>query len=235
MREAGRIVGELLKRLAKEIRPGVTTAELDRLAEAFILSQKAEPSFKGYHGYPASICASINEEVVHGIPGKRLLKAGDIIGIDVGAKFEGFHGDAARTFAVGAIDWESQKLLEVTREAMNRGIEKAVAGNRVGDVSFAVQSYAEAAGFSVVRDYVGHGIGRNLHEEPQVPNFGKAGEGPVLTEGMAIAIEPMINIGSYEVKVLKDDWTVVTKDGKRSAHFEQTILIGKTKPEVITE
>lgn len=235
MRQAGRVVADLLKLLSSEVREGVTTKRLDEIAEEFIRSQKAEPAFKGYYGYPATICASVNEEVVHGMPGKRTLKKGDIIGVDVGAIVKGFYADAARTFAVGGVDAASQKLMDVTREAMMKGIEQAVDGNHVGDISAAVQAHAEAHGFSIVREYVGHGIGRALHEEPQVPNFGRAGQGPVLREGMAIAIEPMVNAGGFEVKVLEDGWTVVTKDNKRSAHFEQTVLIGKKKAEIITE
>jgi len=234
MRRAGRIVSDLLKLMEKEAKAGVSTKGLDEIAEDFIRSQGAEPAFKGYYGYPASICASVNEEVVHGIPGKRVLKEGDIVGIDVGAKLEGFFSDAARTFAIGKVDEENKRLIEVTREAMNQGIRQAVEGNRLSDISWAVQSYAEKNGLSVVRDFVGHGIGRNLHEEPQVPNFGKAGQGMKLVQGMALAIEPMLNLGTFEVEVLKDGWTVVTKDHKRSGHFEQTVFVGKDKPEVVT-
>ncbi len=235
MRQAGRIVSGLLKLMEKEAKPGVSTQKLDEIAEKFVRSQGAEPAFKGYYGYPATICASINDEVVHGIPGKRILNDGDIIGVDVGVILKGYFSDAARTFAIGTVDAESQKLIRVTREAMMRGIAQAVEGNRISDISAAVQAYAEKEGFSVVREYVGHGIGRNLHEDPQVPNYGKPGEGPKLVTGMALAIEPMINAGSHEVKVLADGWTVVTRDGKRSAHFEQTIFITKTKPEIVTE
>jgi methionyl aminopeptidase len=235
MRRAGKIVAALLKLMAGETKAGVTTKRLDEIAEAYIRSQGAEPAFKGYCGYTASICASVNEQVVHGIPGPRALRDGDIVGIDVGVKLEGFYSDAARTFAIGGIDDESRRLIETTRRAMELGIEKAVEGNRLSDISSAVQVHAEARGFSVVRQYVGHGIGTSLHEEPQVPNFGKPGEGPKLVEGMALAIEPMLNAGSYEVRVLPDGWTVVTKDGRRSAHFEQTVFVGKRKPEVVTE
>ena len=234
MRRAGRIVRDLLKLMEKEAKPGVTTIGLDASAEDFIRSTGAEPAFKGYYGFPASICASVNEEVVHGIPGARALKDGDIIGIDVGVKLEGFFSDAARTFAIGEVDHQSRRLIEVTREAMNRGIEQAVEGNRLGDISWAVQEYAEKNGLSVVRDFVGHGIGKSLHEEPQVPNFGKAKQGLKLAQGMALAIEPMLNLGTFEVEVLKDGWTVVTKDRKRSGHFEQTVLVGKNKPEIVT-
>lgn len=235
MRRAGRIVAGLLKLMEASVKPGVTTGGLDGIAEEFVRSQGAEPAFKGYYGYPATICASVNEEVVHGIPGKRVLTEGDIIGVDVGVKLDGYYSDAARTFAVGRVDKESQKLIEVTREALARGIEKAVEGNRLGDISWAVQSYAEKHGFSVVRQFVGHGIGRNLHEEPQVPNFGKPNQGPRLTVGMALAIEPMLNVGTQEIEVLADGWTVVTKDRRRSGHFEQTVFVGKTKPEIVTE
>lgn len=234
MRRAGRIVSDLLKLMGREAKAGVRTKELDAIAEDFIRSTGAEPAFKGYYGYPASICTSVNDEVVHGIPGKRVLKDGDIVGIDVGVKLEGYFSDAARTFAIGSVDEESRRLIEVTREAMNRGIGQAVEGNRLSDISWAVQNFAESAGFSVVREYVGHGIGRNLHEEPQVPNYGEPHKGPVLVKGMALAIEPMINAGTHEVKVLSDAWTVVTQDGKRSGHFEQTVFVGKEKPEVVT-
>lgn len=235
MRRAGRILADFLKAVEAQVRPGVTTAALDRFAEDFIRSRGAEPAFKGYYGFPATICASVNEEVVHGIPGERVLKEGDIVGIDVGAKLEGYFADAARTFAVGRIDETSQKLIDVTREATRRGVAMAVEGNRIGDISWAVQQYAESQGFSVVRDYVGHGIGRSLHEEPQVPNTGRPGQGPKLVEGMALAIEPMINTGTFEVEVLADGWTVVTKDRKRSGHFENTVFVGKKKAEVVTE
>ena len=235
MRQAGRIVAGLLKLMEKEARAGVKTKTLDKIAEDFIRSQGGEPAFKGYHGFPASICASVNEEVIHGIPGERVLKEGDIIGVDVGVKLGGYFSDAARTFAIGAVDPESRRLMEVTRAAMLEGIRQAVAGNRVSDISWAVQSYAEQNGLSVVRQYVGHGIGRNLHEDPQVPNFGKPHQGAKLVEGMALAIEPMLNLGTHEVQVLKDGWTVVTKDGKRSGHFEQTIFVGKNQAEVVTE
>ena len=235
MRRAGRIVGKLLKLMEKEAQPGVSTKRLDELAESFIRSEGAEPAFKGYYGYPASICASINEEGVHGIPGPRLLKEGDIIGIDVGAKLDGYYSDAARTFSIGQVDPDSLRLIEVTRQALLRGIGQAVEGNRLTDISWAVQSFAEKEGFSVVRQYVGHGIGTKLHEEPQVPNYGKPHQGPELVEGMTLAIEPMLNMGTPEVEVLEDGWTVVTKDRKRSGHFEQTIFVGKNKAEIVTE
>ena len=235
MRRAGKIVGRLLKLMEKETRAGVTTRALDRIAEDFVRSNGAEPAFKGYHGFPSTICVSVNEEVVHGIPGPRVLKDGDIVGVDVGVVLDGYYSDAARTFAVGAVDETSSKLIKATREALYKGIEKAVEGNRLSDISHAVQTHAEAAGFSVVRQFVGHGIGRNLHEEPQVPNYGRPNQGPRLVVGMALAIEPMINVGTHEVEVLADGWTVVTKDRKRSGHFEQTIFVGKDKPEIVTE
>jgi len=235
MRRAGRIVGKLLKLMEKEARPGISTKRLDELAESFIRSEGAEPAFKGYYGYPATICTSVNEEVVHGIPSSRILKEGDIIGIDVGAKLDGYYSDAARTFPIGEVDSNGRRLIEVTREALLRGISQAVEGNRLTDISWAVQSFAEKEGFSVVRQYVGHGIGRKLHEEPQVPNFGKPHQGPELVEGMALAIEPMLNLGTAEVEVLEDGWTVVTKDRQRSGHFEQTIFVGKYKAEIVTE
>ena len=235
MRRAGKIVSALLKLMEKEARAGVTTAALNKAAEEFIRSQGALPAFKGYYGFPASICASVNEEVVHGIPGKRVLREGDIIGVDVGVKLDGYFSDAARTFAIGKVDADSRKLIEVTRAAMYEGIKQAVVGNKISDISWAVQNYAEKNGLSVVRQYVGHGIGRNLHEDPQVPNFGKPHQGPKLVEGMALAIEPMLNLGTEDVEVLKDGWTVVTKDGKRSGHFEQTIFVGQNQAEVVTE
>lgn len=235
MRRAGKIVGRLLKLMEKEARPGITTRALDKIAEDFIRSNGAEPAFKGYHGFPASICVSVNEEVVHGIPGPKALKSGDIVGVDVGVVLDGYYSDAARTFSIGEVDEESRRLIRVTREALYKGIEQAVEGNRLTDISWAVQSHAEAAGYGVVRQFVGHGIGRNLHEEPQVPNYGKPNQGPRLVVGMALAIEPMINAGTHEVEVLSDGWTVVTKDRKRSAHFEQTIFVGKNKPEIVTE
>lgn len=235
MRRAGRVVAALLKLMEKKTRPGVSTEQLDEIAEEFIRSQGTEPAFKGYYGYPASICASVNEEVVHGIPGPRLLKEGDIVGIDVGVILEGFYSDAARTFAVGEVDAESRRLMEVTRESLEAGIARAVTGAKLSDISSAVQKHAEAHGFSVVRQFVGHGIGKSLHEEPQVPNFGKPGQGPILKRGMTLAIEPMVNAGTYEVEILKDGWTAVTKDGKRSAHFEHTVFVGEGKAEVVTE
>lgn len=234
MRKAGKIVGETLNLLEKNIRPGITTAELDRIAEEFITKQGAKPSFKGLYGFPASVCISVNNTVVHGIPGSYILKDGDIISVDCGAYIDGFHGDAARTFPVGNVSAQAQKLIEVTRDSFFKGIEKAQVGNRLTDISHAIQQYAEDNGFSVVRDFVGHGIGRNVHESPNVPNFGKPGKGPKLVKGMALAIEPMLNIGKHNVKTLSDGWTVVTADGTLAAHYENTIAILPDGPEVLT-
>ncbi|WMJ80361.1 type I methionyl aminopeptidase [Clostridium sp. MB40-C1] len=234
MRQAGKVVAETLLEIEKIVKPGISTGELDRIAEEYIKSQNAVPSFKGYYGFPASICASVNNEVVHGIPGKRVLQEGDIISIDCGAILNGYHGDAARTFAVGEISEEAKKLIEVTQKSFFQGIEKAIIGNRLTDISSAVQEYAEGQGYSVVRDYVGHGIGRDMHEDPEIPNFGRPGRGPKLTEGMVLAIEPMINIGQYNVKVEPNGWTVVTNDGTLSAHYENTVAIMKNGPEILT-
>jgi methionyl aminopeptidase len=236
MRDAGKIVAETLVEIQKNVEPGISTLELDRIAEKYIRSAGAVPSFKGYAGFPASICASVNEEVVHGIPCRqKILKDGDIVSIDIGAVINGFHGDAAKTFPVGKVEAETMRLLEITEQALHRAIAKAEAGRRLGDVSHAVQSYAEKYGCGVVRDYVGHGIGKRMHEEPQIPNYGSAGRGPRLKSGMALAIEPMLNLGTHEVIKLKDNWTVITKDRKPSAHFEHTIAIIDGKPEIMTK
>ncbi|MCL6558568.1 MAG: type I methionyl aminopeptidase [Firmicutes bacterium] len=234
MLEAGRIVALTLKELEKAIRPGVTTAELDSLAEGFIRRHGAKPAFKGLYGFPASICTSINEQVVHGIPGRRKLKEGEIISIDVGAEVNGFFGDGAATFPVGKISQEAARLLRVTQESLYKGIEKAVVGNRLSDISHAVQTHVESHGYSVVRDFVGHGIGAKMHEDPQIPNFGPPGRGPRLEEGMTLAIEPMVNQGTHEVRILQDNWTVVTKDGKLSAHFEHTVVVRDGAAEILT-
>lgn len=234
IREAAQVVGRTLKMLREHVRPGITTAELDRIAEAYIRSQGAEPAFKGYRGFPASICPSVNEQVVHAIPGGTKLKEGDIIGLDVGVRKNGYYGDAAVTYPVGAIDDEAQKLLDVTRESLAAGIAQARPGNRVGDIGHAVQAVAEANGFSVVRTLVGHGIGREMHEEPQVPNYGQPARGPRLLAGQVIAIEPMVNIGGPDVVTGKDGWTVLTRDGLRSAHFEHTVAIGPDGPEILS-
>ncbi|MDC0765036.1 type I methionyl aminopeptidase [Brevibacillus sp. AG] len=234
MREAGRIVALTHQELAKAIKPGVTTKQLDEIAETFIRSMGAIPSFKGYGGFPGSICASVNEELVHGIPGKRALQEGDIISIDIGAQFQGYHGDSAWTYPVGKISTENQKLLRVTEESLYKGLEKAVPGGRLSDISHAIQVHAEAADFTLVREYVGHGIGQNLHEDPQVPNFGPPDRGPRLKPGMVLAIEPMVNAGERYVRTLEDNWTVVTVDRKTCAHFEHTIAITEDGYEIFT-
>jgi methionyl aminopeptidase len=220
LKRSNAIVAEVFEKLKGMIHPGVTTKELDEVAEEYILLKGARPAFKGYRGFPATLCISINEEVVHGIPSQRQLKEGDIVSLDVGVNFVGYFGDAAITLPVGEIDPEAKRLLEVTEKALTIGIEKAKIGNRLFDISFAIQRWVESQGFSVVRDFVGHGIGRDLHEEPQVPNFGAPHQGPRLEKGMVFALEPMVNEGTYEVRVLSDGWTVVTADGKRSAHFK---------------
>ena len=234
MRRAGRVVGEALEILQKAVRPGVTTAELDEIAEREIRARGAIPSFKGYRGFPATICTSLNSEIVHGIPGKRVLKEGDLMKLDCGAIVEGYHGDAAVTIAVGEVSPEALKLIEATERALQAGIAEARPGNRIHDIGAAVQTVAEGAGFSVVREYVGHGIGRALHEDPPVPNYGKPGTGLALEAGLVIAIEPMVNVGSYGTRLLPDGWTVVTADGALSAHFEHTIAITDDGPEVLT-
>lgn len=234
MKKAGRIVAETLAKVEEAVKPGITTRELDKIAEDYIVSCGARPSFKGYNGFPASICASVNEEVVHGIPGDRVLHEGDIISVDCGAQIDGFHGDAARTLPVGKISNELKNLIDVTRESFFEGLKCAVIGNRIGDISNAVQKYVEPKGYSIVRDYVGHGIGREMHEEPPIPNYGKAGRGPKLAKGMALAIEPMVNVGVYAVEELDNGWTVVTYDRKPSAHYENTIIILENGPEILT-
>src|SRR5262245_24368773 len=220
--------------LSREVRPGVSTARLDELAEAFIRDHGARPAFRGYRGFPASICPSINEEVVHGIPGPRTLAEGDIVGMDVGVEKDGYYGDAACTFPVGTVGPEVERLLQVTREALMRGVAQAKAGNRVGDISHAIQSHVEAHGYSVVRSLVGHGIGRHMHEEPQVPNYGTPDRGPRLMAGQVLAIEPMVNVGAPDVVTRPDGWTVVTKDGSLSAHFEHTVAVGTEGPEILS-
>lgn len=234
MRKAGRVVAETFRVLQDVVEEGITTQELDRIAEETIKRFKAVPAFKGYHGFPASICTSINEQVVHGIPGLRKLKDGDIISIDIGAIIDGYYGDAAFTLPVGNISASDVMLIAVTQEALYKGIEQALPGNRLSDISHAVQKHVEQKGFSVVRDYVGHGIGSQMHEAPQIPNFGNPGHGPRLKVGMTLAIEPMVNVGGYEVKTLEDNWTVVTRDGKHSAHFEHTIAITENGPQILT-
>jgi methionyl aminopeptidase len=234
MKKAGRIVGETLLLLEEEVKPGLTTADLDRMAEEFITKHGAKPSFKGLYGFPSTLCISVNEQVIHGFPGAYVLKEGDIVSIDCGAFFDGFHGDAARTFPVGNISVNAQKLIDITKESFFQGIKFAKEGNKLSDISYGIQSYVEAAGFSVVRDFVGHGIGRKVHEDPNVPNFGKSGKGPKLLEGMVLAIEPMINAGTHKVKTLKDGWTVVTADSSLSAHYENTVAILSDGPEILT-
>lgn len=225
MAEASRVVAEALAIVRKAVCPGISTEELDRIAEEAIRSKGAVPAFKGYRNYPKTLCASVNEQVVHGIPSKRKLKEGDIIGLDLGAIVGGFYGDSAITVAVGRISEETAKLVQVTEESLYLGIKQAVVGNRLTDISNAVQQHIESAGFSVVTEFVGHGIGRQLHEEPQVPNYGKPGQGPRLQPGMVLAIEPMVNMGRSAVRVLEDRWTAVTVDGSLSAHFEHTIAV----------
>jgi methionyl aminopeptidase len=239
MRESSRIVGEVIKLIGTQIKPGVSTAQLDMMAEDYIRSCKAEPAFKGYGSdpknlFPATLCISVDSEVVHGIPGKRILRDGEIVSIDVGAKKNGFFGDGAFTFPVGEVSEEKKRLMRVTKESLDRAVEQAIEGNRIGDIAYAVQSYVESEGFSVVRDLVGHAVGRELHEDPQVPNYGKAGKGTVLKEGMTLAIEPMVNAGTYKVVTAADRWTIVTYDGKPSAHFEYTVVVRKNKAEVLT-
>jgi len=234
IRAAGSIVNETLKLLFENLKPGVTTQKLDGIAEDFIISQGAVPSFKGYNGFPGSICVSIDDEVVHGIPGPRTFKEGQIVGIDVGVYKNGYHGDSAWTFPVGNIDNGDKKLMKIGEECLLKGIEKAQAGNRLGDIGHAIQDHAEKHGYSVVRDLVGHGVGKKLHEEPQVPHYGKAGTGLELKPGLVIAIEPMINAGVFQVKMLDDNWTIITADGKRSVHFEHTIAITENGPMVLT-
>jgi methionyl aminopeptidase len=234
LRRSNSIVAEVFLELKPMVEPGVMTQDLDQAAEKVIRSRRAVPAFKGYRGFPASICASINEEVVHGIPGQRKLKEGDIISLDVGVISNGYYGDAAITLPVGKIDQESGRLLDVTRKALDIGIQQARTGNRLFDISHAIQEWVEGNGFSVVRDFVGHGIGKSLHEEPQIPNFGSPHQGPRLEKGMVFALEPMVNAGIYDVRVLSDGWTVVTADGKRSAHFEHTIAITDEGAEILS-
>ena len=235
MREACRISAGALQVAGKAVEPGITTAEIDKLAEDYIRSQGGEPNFKNYEGYPATACISINNEVIHGIPSKaRKLKAGDIVSIDLGAKFDGYHGDNAATFACGDVSAEAKRLMDTTRESLYEGINAAVSGGRIGDIGHAIQSYVEARGYSVVRKFIGHGIGTHLHEAPEVPNFGTAGRGIRLMPGMTLAIEPMINAGKSDVKILPDGWTVLTTDGSLSAHFEHTIVVTPDGPKIMT-
>ncbi|RIW29968.1 type I methionyl aminopeptidase [Bacillus salacetis] len=235
MREAGKIVALTHKELQKHIAPGITTRELDAIAEKFISQNDAIPSFKGYNGFRGSICASVNDELVHGIPGDRTLKDGDIISIDIGAKYMGYHGDSAWTYPVGTIDDETQRLLDVTEESLYLGLKEAKPGERLSNISHSIQTFVEAEGFSIVREYVGHGVGQDLHEDPQIPHYGPPNRGPRLKPGMVLAIEPMVNAGSRYVRTLTDNWTVVTVDGKMCAHFEHTIAITEEGYEILTK
>jgi len=236
MREAGKIVAEVLQLLTNKIRPGITTAELDEAADEYARNRGGIPSFKGYNGFPATICVSINEEVVHGIPTyKRRLHEGEIVSLDFGVIYKGLQGDAAVTVGVGQIDQKAKSLIAVTEGALLEGIQMVRAGNHLSDISWAIQNYVESRGFSVVRQYVGHGIGRNMHEEPQIPNFGQPGRGPVLRPGMVLALEPMVNVGTWRTRVKADNWTVVTEDGSLSAHFEHTVLVTADDPEILTK
>ena len=234
MRRAGSIVGATLALLRASVEPGLTTKDLDNIAYKEIVRHGGKPTFKGYRGFPASICASVNEEIVHGIPGKRVLKEGDIIKMDVGATIDGFIGDAAISVAVGEVAIEAIELMDATRLSLEEGIKAAIPGNRIGDIGAAVQKFGESKGYGVVREFVGHGVGRFLHEDPQVPNYGRPGLGPLLRTGMCIAIEPMLNLGDWHTRILDDQWTVVTADGKISSHFEHTIAITDDGPEIMT-
>ncbi|MBI4640896.1 MAG: type I methionyl aminopeptidase [Candidatus Tectomicrobia bacterium] len=235
IRASCRLVAETLKELEAAIEPGITTLELDRLAESSIVKHGALPAFKGYRGFPYTLCASINEEVVHGFPSKRKLKRGDIISLDLGVLYDGYYGDKAITVGVGGVSEEARRLLEVTRQSLYIGIQQIRVGGNLSDISHAIQSYAEGYGYSVVRDFVGHGIGAKLHEEPQIPNFGPPGKGPKLRPGMVLAIEPMVNVGGSEVKILEDNWTAVTKDQKLSAHFEHTVAVTSEGVDILSE
>ena len=234
MREAGKITAGARSIARQAIAAGVTTAEIDREVYNFITKSGATPSFLNYGGFPGSACISVNEELIHGIPGKRIIRNGDIVSVDVGAKIHGFHGDCAGTYPCGEVSEETKRLIEVTRQSFFEGIKYAKAGNRLGDISAAIQEYVERHGYSIVREYVGHGIGANLHEDPSVPNYGTKGRGPRLVKGMTLAIEPMVNMGAAAIRVLDDDWTVVTKDGSLCAHYENTILITDGEPEILT-
>jgi methionyl aminopeptidase len=234
MRKAGRIAAQAMRALRMAIKAGVTTEELSNIAESFILEKGGRPAFKGYRGFPASICISVNDEVVHGIPGKKVLKEGDIVGIDLGVEYEGYYGDIAATFPVGKVDAEAKRLIEVAKEALKVGISQCQVGNHLFDISAAIQEVVEKNGFSVVRQFVGHGIGKSLHEDPQVPNYGERGKGPLLESGMTFALEPMVNAGGWEVEVLSDGWTVVTADGSLSAHFEHTVAVTDKGPWILT-
>jgi methionyl aminopeptidase len=234
IKQSGDVLGRAHAEVAKNVKPGIKTSELDRIAYEFIIKSGGKPSFKGYRGYPATLCISVNEQVVHGIPGEYTLKEGDVVSIDCGVILKGFHSDSAYTYPVGTVSEETTKLLKVTKESLYLGIEQSLSGNRIGDIGFAIQTYVEREGFSVVRELVGHGVGKNLHEEPEVPNFGKRGKGVKLHEGMVIAIEPMVNEGKKGVIQEADGWTIRTADRKPSAHFEHTVVIRKDKAEILT-
>lgn len=234
IRTSSRIAAEILSEIEKTVKPGVRTIELEQYAEELASRKKVRPAFKGYNGFPFGLCVSVNSEVVHGMPSKRVLKEGDIVSLDYGVFYDGYYGDTAITVPVGKVSEESLRLLEVTKECLYRGIRETREGNRLGDISAAIQGFVEDAGFSVVRDYVGHGIGKKLHEDPQVPNYGVKGRGLLLKKGMVLAIEPMVNAGKYSIRVLKDQWTVVTEDGKNSAHFEHSVAITENGPEILS-
>ncbi|MDD4953303.1 MAG: type I methionyl aminopeptidase [Candidatus Omnitrophica bacterium] len=234
LRSAGKILSGITKQVLEAVKPGISTKEIDHLAEELVLKENALPAFKGYKGFPATICASLNEEIVHGIPDQRKMREGDILSLDIGINYQGYFSDTAATMIIGRVPEKVKKLVEVTRGALFEGINKAKVGNHLSDISWAVQNYVEDNGFSVVRQFVGHGIGNNLHEEPEIPNFGRPGVGPVLKAGMVLAIEPMVNMGTWEAMILDNGWTAVTKDGSLSAHFEHTVAITEKGPEVLT-
>lgn len=235
LKRSGKILADVLQKVQRIVRPGITTSDIDRLSEELILKEKALPAFKGYQGFPATACVSVNEEIVHGIPGPRILLEGDIVSIDLGVNYRGYFSDAAVTLPVGKIEGLKKKLIEVASQALDIGIAQALAGNNLTDISFGIQSFVEGQGFSVVRQFVGHGIGRALHEEPEIPNFGKPHLGPQLKNGMVLAIEPMINIGGWECRITANGWTAVTSDGASSAHFEHTVTITDKGPEILTK
>ena len=235
MKAANRIVAEVLAEVKERVKPGVETRELDELAEEMCRRHRVEPAFKGYRGYPRSICISVNEEIVHGIPGPRRLKAGDLVSLDFGVKYQGYYGDAALTVAVGEVPSRARELMEVTEKALYAGIGQAKAGQHLSDISHAVQTVVEGAGFGVIREFVGHGIGRSLHEDPQIPNFGPAGRGPVLQVGMTLAIEPMTSMGAWQVRILQDGWTAVTQDGSLAAHYEHTVAVTDNGPLILSQ
>jgi len=235
IKKAGSILNKVIEKLKAHLKPGLTTNEIDTLAEKLIISFGCKPAFKGYRGFPASVCISINEEIVHGIPSGRVINHGDLVSIDLGVEFEGYFADAATTCPIGKLNGEVKKLVEVTKDALHLGIKKATNGNHLSDISSAIQQHVETNGFSVVRDFVGHGIGKSIHEEPEIPNFGRPHLGPKLEAGMVLAIEPMVNVGTWEIEILDNGWTAVTKDRALSAHFEHTIAVGKDKAEILTQ